>query len=75
MNRRFLPTMVFAGLDVKLGLRLMRKSWGLTLVGGVSMAVTIGLGTSMFTIWNTATTTTLPRRAIRINPVEALRSI
>ena len=48
------------GLDVKLALRLMRKSWGLTLVGGVAMAVTIGLGTSIFTLWNTATTTTLP---------------
>jgi predicted permease len=48
------------GLDVKLGLRLMRKSWGLTLVGGVAMAVTIGLGTSIFTIWNTATAITLP---------------
>jgi predicted permease len=48
------------GLDVKLGLRLMRKSWGVTLVGGVAMAVTIGLGTSIFTIWNTATATTLP---------------
>jgi putative ABC transport system permease protein len=60
MNRRFLPMMDVGGLDVKLGLRLMRKSWGLTLVGGVAMAVTIGLGTSMFTIWNTATTTTLP---------------
>ena len=33
---------------------------GLTLVGGVAMAVTIGLGTSILTIWNTATTTTLP---------------
>ena len=48
------------GLDVKLGLRLMRKSWGLTLVGGVAMALTIGLGTAIFTLWNTATTTTLP---------------
>jgi putative ABC transport system permease protein len=48
------------GLDMKLGLRLMRKSWGLTLVGGVAIAVTIGLGTSIFTIWNTATATRLP---------------
>jgi putative ABC transport system permease protein len=47
-------------LEVTLGLRLMRKSWGLTLVGGLAMAVTIGLGTSIFTIWNTATATTLP---------------
>ena len=59
-NARFYPMMEAAGIDVKLGLRLMRKSWGLTLVGGVAMAVTIGLGTSILTIWNTATTTTLP---------------
>ena len=52
--------MTAGGLDLKLALRLMRKSWGLTLVGGVAMAVTIGLGTSIFTLWNTATTTTLP---------------
>jgi putative ABC transport system permease protein len=52
--------MTLGGLDVKLGFRLMRKSWGLTLVAGVAMAVTIGLGTSIFTLWNTATATTLP---------------
>jgi putative ABC transport system permease protein len=57
---RFYPITDVVGLDVKLGLRLMRKSWGLTLVGGVSMALTIGLGTAIFTLWNTATTTTLP---------------
>ena len=52
--------MTAGGLDLKLALRLMRKSWGLTLVAGLAMAVTIGLGTSILTIWNTATTTTLP---------------
>jgi hypothetical protein len=57
---RFYPIMDIGGLDVKLGLRLMRKSWGLTLVGGVAMALTIGLGTAIFTRWNTATATTLP---------------
>ena len=56
---RFYLIRDIVGLDVKLGLRLMRKSWGLTLVGGVAMALTIGLGTAIFTIWNTATTTTL----------------
>ena len=63
------------GLDAKLGLRLMRKSWGLTLVGGVAMAVTVGLGTSIFTIWNSATTTTLPLpegdRIVAIQTVDA----
>ena len=57
---RFYSITDVVGLDVKLGLRLMRKSWGLTLVGGVAMALTIGLGTAIFTLWNTATTTTLP---------------
>jgi putative ABC transport system permease protein len=57
---RFYPMMDVGGLDVKLGLRLMRKSWGLTLVGGVAMTLTIGLGTAIFTLWNTATTPTLP---------------
>ena len=57
---RFYAIMDAGGLDVKLGLRLMRKSWGLTLVGGVAMALTIGLGTAIFTLWNTATTTILP---------------
>ena len=57
---RFYLIRDIVGLDVKLGLRLMRKSWGLTLVGGVAMALTIGLGTAIFTLWNTATTTTLP---------------
>jgi putative ABC transport system permease protein len=57
---RFFPFVDAGGLDVKLGLRLMRKSWGLTLIGGVAMALTIGLGTAIFTLWNTATTTTLP---------------
>ena len=57
---RFYSITDVVGLDVKLGLRLLRKSWGLTLVGGVAMALTIGLGAAIFTLWNTATTTTLP---------------
>jgi hypothetical protein len=57
---RFFTIMDVGRLDVKLGLRLMRKSWGLTLVGGVAMALTIGLGTAIFTLWSTATATTLP---------------
>lgn len=57
---RFIPRIDVGAVDVKLGLRLMRKSWGLTLVGGVAMAVTIGLGTSIFTIWNAVTSTSLP---------------
>ena len=57
------------------GLRLMRKSWGLTLVGGAAMALTIGLGTAIFTLWNTATATTVPLpegdRIVAIQPFDA----
>src|SRR4051812_8730580 len=47
-------------LDGKLGLRMGRKSWGLTLVGGVAMAISIGLGASIVNIWNTFAGTKLP---------------
>ena len=57
---RGLPWLNGFWLDLKLGLRMLRKSWGLTLVGGFAMAVTIGLGASVFTIWNALTGTTLP---------------
>ncbi len=41
---RGLPWMDAYWLDVKLGLRMLRKSWGLTLVGGLAMTVAIGIG-------------------------------
>src|SRR5690606_14232963 len=34
-------------LDVTLGLRMMRKYWGLSLVGGLALAVVIGICTGM----------------------------
>jgi putative ABC transport system permease protein len=57
---RGLPWLETLWLDARLGLRMLRRSWGLTLVGGLAMAVTIGLGASIFTIWDTVTVTTLP---------------
>ena len=57
---RGLPWLETFWLDGRLGLRMLRRSWGLTLVGGLAMAVTIGLGASMFTIWDTVTGTRLP---------------
>jgi hypothetical protein len=72
---RGLPWLDGFGLDLKLGLRMLRKSWGLTLVGGFAMAVTIGLGASVFTIWNTLAGTTLPLdegdRVVAIQPFAA----
>jgi putative ABC transport system permease protein len=57
---RGLPWLETFWLDGKLGLRRLRRSWGLTLVGGLAMAVTIGLGASIITIWNTFAGTALP---------------
>ena len=71
---RGLPWLETFWLDAKLGLRMLRRSWGLTLVGGLAMAATIGLGASMFTIWDTVTGTTLPLdegdRLIAIQPFD-----
>ena len=72
---RGLPWLGGFWLDVKLGLRMLRKSWGLTLVGGLAMAVAIGLGTSVFAIWNALVGTTLPLadgdRVVAIQPWDA----
>ncbi len=71
---RGLPWLETFWLDAKLGLRMLRRSWGLTLVGGLAMAVTIGLGASIFTIWDTFARTTLPLdegdRVVAIQPVD-----
>jgi hypothetical protein len=48
------------GVDLRLGLRMLRKSWGLTLVGGLAMVVVIGLCTTGFVILKTVTGTELP---------------
>jgi predicted permease len=71
---RGLPWIDAFWLDGKLGLRMLRKSWGLTLVGGLAMAVTIGLGASMFTIWTAFAGTSLPLdegdRVVAIQPFD-----
>src|SRR5688572_15150855 len=71
---RGLPWLETFWLDARLGLRMLRRSWGLTLVGGLAMAVTIGLGASMFTIWDTVAGTRLPLdegdRIVAIQPFD-----
>jgi predicted permease len=71
---RGLPWVESFWLDGKLGLRMLRKSWGLTIVGGLAMAVTIGLGASMFNIWDTFAETRLPlnegNRIVAIQPFD-----
>ena len=71
---RGLPWLETFWLDARLGLRMLRRSWGLTLVGGLAMAVTIGLGAAMFTIWAAAAGTRLPLeegdRIVAIQPFD-----
>ena len=47
-------------LDVKLGLRMLRKSWGLTLVGGLAMMIVIGVGAGVFAFVEMSFWSTLP---------------
>src|SRR5262245_65994504 len=57
---RGLPWLETFGLDLRLGLRMLRKSWGLTLIGGLAMAVAIGVGATAFTVLDTLEGNTLP---------------
>ena len=71
---RGLPWLETFWLDARLGLRMLRRFWGLTLVGGLAMAVTIGLGAAMFTIWATVAGTRLTLdegdRVVAIQPFD-----
>jgi predicted permease len=48
------------GLDFKLGFRMLRKSWGLTLIGGLAMAIAICIGTTAFAFIDAYEGGTLP---------------
>ena len=57
---RGLPWLGTFWLDLKLGVRMLRKSWGLTLVGGAAMTIVIGIGTAVFALADTFLWRTLP---------------
>ncbi len=57
---RGLPWLDSFWLDVKLSLRMLRKSWGLTLVGGLAMTIAIVIGATVFHFLNLAFGGTLP---------------
>ncbi|MDA8019345.1 MAG: ABC transporter permease [Thermoanaerobaculia bacterium] len=59
-ERRGLPRIGSSWLDVKLGLRMLRKSWGLTLVAGLAMTVVITLAAVAFEILGLMAGTDLP---------------
>lgn len=53
-DARGLPWLDTFWLDTKLGLRMLRKSWGLTLVGGLAMMIAIFIGLVVFTFFDLA---------------------
>ncbi len=57
---RGLPWLGTFWLDAKLGFRMLRKSWGLTLVGGLAMTVAIGIGAAVFAFFDIVYSGTLP---------------
>ena len=75
---RGLPWLGTFWLDVKLGLRMLRKSWGLTLVGGLSMTVVIGIALLAFISFQIMRGGTLPldegERVVGIWPEVSLKN-
>lgn len=57
---RGLPWIDTFWLDIKLSFRMLRKSWGLTLVGGLAMTIAITVGVVIFWILETSLWSTLP---------------
>ena len=57
---RSLPWVGASWLDAKLGLRMLRKSWGLTLVAGLAMTVVIAIAAVVFDVVATFNGTALP---------------
>ncbi len=47
-------------IDTKLGFRMLRKHWALTLIGGVAMTAAITLGASMYDLMHAMSNTRLP---------------
>ncbi|MGH9783633.1 MAG: ABC transporter permease, partial [Terriglobia bacterium] len=58
--QRGIPHLSALWLDMKLGLRMLRKHWGLTLAGGLAMTLAITLGTAFWIFLEARTGATLP---------------
>ena len=59
-EQRGLPWLGSSWLDVRLGLRLLVRNWGLTLVGGLAMAVAIGIAAVVFAAFDVIMWSRLP---------------
>ena len=59
-EQRGLPWLDSSWLDVRLGLRLLVRHWGLTLVGGLAMSVAIGIAAVVFAALDVLVWSSLP---------------
>lgn len=59
-DARGLPWLDTLWLDIKLSLRMLRKSWGLTLVGGLAMTLAMAIGVIVFALLEVAFGSKLP---------------
>ena len=59
-DARGLPWLDTLWLDIKLSLRMLRKSWGLTLVGGLAMTLAMVIGVIVFAFLEVAFGSKLP---------------
>jgi predicted permease len=59
-DQRGLPWLGSSWLDVKLGLRLLARNWGLTLAGGLAMTLAIGIAAIVFAAFDFVLWSPLP---------------
>jgi predicted permease len=59
-EQRGLPWLGSSWLDIKLGLRLLVKSWGITLAGGLATTVAIGIAAVVFAAFDLVMWSPLP---------------
>jgi hypothetical protein len=59
-DSRGIPALSTFWLDTKLGLRMLRKHWGLTLIGGLTLALAMTIGATVFNLVNVIRGSTLP---------------
>jgi predicted permease len=59
-EQRGLPWLGSSWLDVKLGLRLLMRNWGLTLVGGLATTLAISIAAIVFTAFDVVLWSRLP---------------
>jgi predicted permease len=59
-EQRGLPWLGSSWLDVRLGLRLLVRNWGLTLVGGLAMTLAIGIAAVVFAAFDVVMWSPLP---------------